>query len=145
MITMLLGGLWHGAAWNFIIWGAIHGAILILERTGKLLGLSMPGLAGWFLTFSAVSLAWCFFFLDFKDALILISRLATSQQEELPYNTIAIWFYVALLFSDFLARPYRVTNGVIKATSIGIWLSPFALTACFYFAGKPLPFIYFDF
>ncbi len=32
MITMLLGGLWHGAAWNFIIWGAYHGAILILYR-----------------------------------------------------------------------------------------------------------------
>lgn len=32
MITMLLGGLWHGAAWNFIIWGAYHGAILVFYR-----------------------------------------------------------------------------------------------------------------
>lgn len=32
MITMLLGGLWHGAAWNFVIWGAFHGLILIIYR-----------------------------------------------------------------------------------------------------------------
>ena len=33
-ITMLLSGLWHGAAWNFVIWGAIHGLMLIIERLG---------------------------------------------------------------------------------------------------------------
>jgi alginate O-acetyltransferase complex protein AlgI len=32
MITMLLGGLWHGAAWNFVLWGAYHGAILVIYR-----------------------------------------------------------------------------------------------------------------
>ncbi len=33
-LVMLLGGLWHGAAWNFVIWGAIHGLMLIIERLG---------------------------------------------------------------------------------------------------------------
>jgi alginate O-acetyltransferase complex protein AlgI len=32
MTTMVLGGLWHGASWNFVIWGALHGAYLALER-----------------------------------------------------------------------------------------------------------------
>ena len=32
MMTMLLGGLWHGASWNFVIWGALHGAVLVVER-----------------------------------------------------------------------------------------------------------------
>ena len=32
MLTMLIGGLWHGASWNFIIWGGIHGAMLSVER-----------------------------------------------------------------------------------------------------------------
>jgi D-alanyl-lipoteichoic acid acyltransferase DltB (MBOAT superfamily) len=40
MIVMLLGGLWHGAAWNYVIWGAIHGSALAAER---LLGLHRPG------------------------------------------------------------------------------------------------------
>jgi D-alanyl-lipoteichoic acid acyltransferase DltB (MBOAT superfamily) len=34
-LTMLLGGLWHGAAWTFVIWGALHGAVLVLERFVK--------------------------------------------------------------------------------------------------------------
>ena len=32
MLTMLLGGLWHGAAWTFVIWGGIHGAAMSIER-----------------------------------------------------------------------------------------------------------------
>ena len=32
MLTMLLGGLWHGASWNFVIWGGYHGALLAVER-----------------------------------------------------------------------------------------------------------------
>jgi alginate O-acetyltransferase complex protein AlgI len=32
LIVMLIGGLWHGASWNFVIWGALHGALLALER-----------------------------------------------------------------------------------------------------------------
>jgi alginate O-acetyltransferase complex protein AlgI len=35
MLTMLLGGLWHGAAWNFVIWGGIHGTALVVERFGR--------------------------------------------------------------------------------------------------------------
>ena len=34
MITMVLGGLWHGAAWTFVIWGAYQGLILVLYRRG---------------------------------------------------------------------------------------------------------------
>ena len=35
MMTMLLGGLWHGASWNFILWGFVHGLLLIVHRFGK--------------------------------------------------------------------------------------------------------------
>ena len=35
MMTMLLGGLWHGASWNFILWGFVHGLLLIIHRFGK--------------------------------------------------------------------------------------------------------------
>ncbi|MCC7364900.1 MAG: MBOAT family protein [Dehalococcoidia bacterium] len=66
-LTMLLGGLWHGAAWTFVIWGAIHGAGLIVERRVKQafapygnLGWLGPVLA-WFVTFHVVCLAWIFF------------------------------------------------------------------------------------
>ncbi len=59
LITMLLGGLWHGAAWNFVAWGAIHGAWLMLERaTG---GFRMPAVLRWIVTFHVVGIAWVLF------------------------------------------------------------------------------------
>lgn len=62
-IVMLLGGLWHGAAWNFVIWGALHGALLAFERLrGKAAlysGLAPPLRVG--LTFIVVLITWVFF------------------------------------------------------------------------------------
>ena len=57
MITMLLGGLWHGAAWGFILWGAIHGTALVVEHQfrGKI---RLPKWLAWFLVFNIVVLAW---------------------------------------------------------------------------------------
>lgn len=60
-LTFLLGGLWHGAAWTFVIWGGLHGAALALHRLWRGAGLRLPRLAGWFLTFVFVSLAWVVF------------------------------------------------------------------------------------
>jgi alginate O-acetyltransferase complex protein AlgI len=63
MLTMLLGGLWHGAAWTFVIWGGIHGAALSLERwvRGRWSGFRMPAWLAWLITFHVVCLAWVFF------------------------------------------------------------------------------------
>ena len=72
LLTMLLGGLWHGAAWTFVLWGAIHGGVLSLERLVRtrlwpgvwtargVLGAVLSGL-GILLTFHVVCLAWIFF------------------------------------------------------------------------------------
>ncbi|MCL2669804.1 MAG: MBOAT family protein [Syntrophaceae bacterium] len=61
--VMLLGGLWHGASWNFIIWGGIHGAALVWERAqGKnAFYQRMPKLCRVALTFFIVLIAWVFF------------------------------------------------------------------------------------
>jgi D-alanyl-lipoteichoic acid acyltransferase DltB (MBOAT superfamily) len=73
MVTMLLGGLWHGASWSFLLWGGLHGAFLVVHRAWSALPLAgrlgaargLPGLA-WrglsvVLTFHCVCLCWCFF------------------------------------------------------------------------------------
>lgn len=62
-VVMLLGGLWHGAAWTFVIWGAIHGGMLVIERLrGKASYYEkLPRAARVALTFVLVSLAWVFF------------------------------------------------------------------------------------
>ncbi len=68
LITMLLGGLWHGAAWTFVIWGALHGAYLCLNHAFNALAPNVPPLLarpgrvlGAVLTFLAVVVAWVFF------------------------------------------------------------------------------------
>ena len=66
MLTMVLGGLWHGAGWNFIIWGFFHGAALILTRFIKLENImpiptSIRAGIGIALTFCFVSFLWIFF------------------------------------------------------------------------------------
>jgi alginate O-acetyltransferase complex protein AlgI len=65
MVTMVLGGLWHGAAWTFIVWGALHGAGLCLNRGWRALtrrlGFSLPIWLAWLATFLFVNLGWiCF-------------------------------------------------------------------------------------
>lgn len=64
-MTMLLGGLWHGASWNFVIWGAIHGGVLVAERVWREnRPEGLPFAPHWLqiiTTFHIVTLAWIFF------------------------------------------------------------------------------------
>ena len=75
MITMALGGLWHGASWAFLIWGCLHGAALVIERmlgiTGDHADAKRGTLAtalGWLVTTQFVCLAWVFFRAPSTDA-----------------------------------------------------------------------------
>jgi len=61
MATFLLGGLWHGAGWPFVLWGGMHGVAISLHRLWKRLGLRMPSLVGWLVTFLFVNATWVFF------------------------------------------------------------------------------------
>jgi len=65
LITMGLGGLWHGASYNFVIWGLMHGIALVLERmlgvTGEGGHRRVPTVVSWFITFHFVCLSWVFF------------------------------------------------------------------------------------
>jgi D-alanyl-lipoteichoic acid acyltransferase DltB (MBOAT superfamily) len=58
MVTMLLGGLWHGAAWRFLLWGGVHGAYLVLHGWSERLKLRVPKMLGWALTLFCVLMAW---------------------------------------------------------------------------------------
>jgi D-alanyl-lipoteichoic acid acyltransferase DltB (MBOAT superfamily) len=69
MVTMLLGGLWHGAGWNFLVWGGLHGVYLGInhlwrewrsDKPAAAAGLAARGLS-WIITFLAVVIAWVFF------------------------------------------------------------------------------------
>lgn len=82
--TMLIGGLWHGAAWRFVFWGAMHGAGLAVHKAGKpymdCLGNSWPVKAlCWLVTMSFVAALWVFFRADSATAAItIIGRVFTD-------------------------------------------------------------------
>ncbi|HXJ39324.1 MAG TPA: MBOAT family protein, partial [Bryobacteraceae bacterium] len=82
MATMLLGGLWHGASWNFVIWGGYHGALLAIERViwgrGERKGLARIPLT--IVTFLVVNVGWVFFRAKgLPAALFVIRQLFTGE------------------------------------------------------------------
>jgi alginate O-acetyltransferase complex protein AlgI len=82
MLTMLLGGLWHGASWNFVVWGGYHGALLSIERMFRSKG--APEGTRWtalyplqaVITFALVMIGWVFFrAATFHDSLYIIQQM----------------------------------------------------------------------
>ena len=61
VLTMLLGGLWHGAAWTFVAWGGLHGLALAVDGAWSRSGRRLPAPVGWMLTLLFVMLAWVLF------------------------------------------------------------------------------------
>lgn len=124
MLTMLLGGLWHGADWTFIVWGAIHGGALVCERVAKArwaarqpLGLPPRSVAvfQWLLTFHIVVLAWVFFRAQSLDgALDVLGQLLsfTGGPSELVTPLLVVTI-VAMVASQFV--PPRVPEQVERA------------------------------
>jgi alginate O-acetyltransferase complex protein AlgI len=83
-ITMVLGGLWHGAAWTFVIWGALHGVYLCVNHAWNRYGPTVSprftraaDIAAFILTFLAVVVAWVFFRADtLSTAIYVLSKMA---------------------------------------------------------------------
>ena len=86
MITMLLGGLWHGAAWTFVAWGALHGGAQVIERLGRaVLGdrKVIPTVIGVLVTFHVVCLGWILFRAETFDlAVAMLEGLGRMQPVE---------------------------------------------------------------
>ena len=61
MATMLLCGMWHGAGWTFIAWGALHGAAICANRIWMAAGIKLPRILGWLLTMLFVVICWVLF------------------------------------------------------------------------------------
>ena len=88
MITMALGGLWHGAAWTFVIWGTLHGVYLCINHAWNNYGPAVAprfaraaSIAAFILTFLCVVVAWVFFRANsLSSALYVLSRMADPTQ-----------------------------------------------------------------
>ncbi|WP_298555622.1 MBOAT family O-acyltransferase [uncultured Algibacter sp.] len=152
-VTMLLGGLWHGSSWNFVIWGAIHGIILSVEKRFNLIPRKYNFFKNGFIFFS-VSLIWVFFrSLNFHDSTLIFKKIFTGHYL-MPYigniNSLIILLYglfFALLFDVILFKrniPLENFGSTLKTVSFAV-ISVFILINIVLFYSSASNFIYFQF
>ncbi|MGB3511950.1 MAG: MBOAT family O-acyltransferase [Microcoleaceae cyanobacterium] len=77
LTTMLLGGLWHGAGWTYVIWGGLHGVYLSVNHWWRKLNIPMPKILAWVITFVAVVASWVLFRAqNFQDGIEILQTMA---------------------------------------------------------------------
>jgi alginate O-acetyltransferase complex protein AlgI len=175
LITMLLGGLWHGASWTFVFWGFLHGSALMVHRLwnprrGAARSL-MGSLAGWLVTFLFVNFAWIFFRArDFETAWTVVRKIAglAPGGAEWPYSPLLLLLPLVIgahiigrlaearagqgnsLLARWLAvRRHRI-SGVYALIARPGFMGAFFLTCWLlfvwlFYAERVNPFIYFRF
>lgn len=99
-ITFLLGGLWHGAAWTFAIWGAMHGAALIVHRLWSRMGRQLARPLAWLLTFAFVDLAWIIFRAKDMDCLRRFAEAFAGFNGWLPRGSFKHQMWQGTFFVD---------------------------------------------
>jgi len=160
MVTMLLGGLWHGASWNFVIWGALHGVYLAihkyyLKRKSRSIkqenNLSLKDISKVIATFGLVSFTWLFFrSTSWESTEQIFSKFLEFEISEYTFLflQILIAYYSISFLLDYFEYKYgqnfifKIKN---KAFSYGVLTMIFAITLLYMFQADPLPFIYFQF
>ncbi|MCR9065176.1 MAG: MBOAT family protein [Cytophagales bacterium] len=154
-IVFMISGLWHGAAWTFIIWGSLHGIYLIFAMLRKkYLNIEMPQNAFTdklqiLITFGLVTLSWVFFRArGLGNAKVILTKIfnpATYTELASPFNVTEMWFCVLLILVLMLKEIYIPK---IDTTRTPAFYAKFALlmVAC-YFLGvfTSNQFIYFQF
>jgi len=162
LITMLLGGLWHGAAWTFVFWGLLHGVALAatfvffswqeqrgIRRRKRKIPLWRRAF-GVFLTFHFVCLGWVFFRAEsFTMAWAVLRRLATftTYHPNVPFWVVAA--LVAGLVSHYTPDKLfsRIQQGFVRLPAVLQGAALFGVACLLYYAAsaQAVPFVYFQF
>ncbi len=159
-LTMLLGGLWHGASWKFVIWGVLHGLALVVERLfkGRIPWKKnrLSSALQWLLTFHFVVFCWIFFRAkDFQTAFDLIRSILHLEWAPQQWWTMVgayrnvfalmligyLWHFLPQKWSDGLHRNFGALPIVGKSLVMALVFWLLYATA----VSGPQPFIYFQF
>lgn len=153
IIVFFISGIWHGPAYHFIIWGLIHGFVLVLEKIGRKVYFRLHASLRWIITMFVVLISWSYFMMDTSKATALSFKLLDfpsygSWHNGPPYNSLPILILLFFPVVDHAVQFYRVNDKGFpesnrKLYSLLILLFLFLLALLF--KGKELPFIYFQF
>jgi D-alanyl-lipoteichoic acid acyltransferase DltB (MBOAT superfamily) len=155
LLTMLIGGLWHGSSWNFVIWGGIHGLFLSLEKyTFSALKIRTFNAFGYVYTFIVVLIAWIFFRApDFHSASTIITEIFSFNYgalfigntntfvNALVLLSIGILIDLKIFRSHVTMEDYGVRFSIVKLSVI---VSVIILMLCLFYSTAE-NFIYFQF
>ena len=120
LVTMLLGGIWHGAGWQFLIWGGIHGLLLVGNHWWRALApWQLPAFAARFITLVCVMLAWVFFRADNAAVACHILDGLLS----MPQNWGADWQGVFTAFIDVSTSVHNSTGVLLPLSAAGLALA----------------------
>jgi alginate O-acetyltransferase complex protein AlgI len=156
VLTMLIGGLWHGANWTFVAWGAWHGGLLAIHRFYRSRGGRMPVVAGHVLTMLAVILGWVVFRADsFGEALRLYQGMAwlrgTGVSDDLAWQLTPDRFWMVFIGIAVVYAPLveaRVAAAFGRAGAGLSLIGPFCgfvVAMVLLYSRAAVPFLYFQF
>ena len=148
IITMLLGGLWHGASWNFVIWGGVHGSALVIEKAAgmeKPRGLPIQAL-WWLVVQVTVIIAWVFFRSPtLHDAASFVRCMFVPIHHGLnPQLLYALVFMVPMIAHHVARIPALKTEWMVHWAPQGA-IAGIAVTLAILLYDYPAAFIYFNF
>ncbi len=148
VLTMLISGLWHGAMWTFVLWGAVHAAGRLLTRSlenGEFYRRRIPRSVKQILTFLIVALAWIFFRAEsVSDAWLIISRIARGDWSDPQFPLMAgglvgaVWLYQYLYESKLRGLLKRAPVRIALVVLMIVYMATCVTTGA-------QPFIYFQF
>ncbi|MBE3606439.1 MBOAT family protein [Campylobacter sp. RM13119] len=122
LATFLIGGLWHGAGWTFVIWGGVHGVALAVHRLWQNLGFKMNKILAWFITFNFVNIAWVFFRAkDFESAMKVLKGMFLFEDIRFSIDfldKISMWTNIPL----YQYLPYVTTKANLSEMSLIVCL-----------------------
>jgi len=154
MLTMLLGGLWHGAKWTFVIWGGLHGGVLAIERIWDRIRPEgwprLPRVLGILITFHIVLIGWIFFRAESFDAAIAylkgIGTVGVASDVLTPLACVLILFGMAIHFTPAnLGQRLALQVRLLPAWALGLLVGVTILIVdAMRFEGVA-PFIYYQF
>ena len=159
-LTMLIGGLWHGAMWKFVFWGAMHGVGLAIHKAFLPVLRKIPDnwftiFISWLLTFLYVSILWIFFrAASFEDSILIFTNIFENfDWAYFPQFFIVRWEWCLMMlllivahfipdrWSDWMQRTFLASPWIVK-------LAVFLIVVEFviiYMSEEVAPFIYFQF
>jgi len=149
MITMTLGGLWHGAAWGFVLWGALHGVCLVVERmlSGRV---KAPAWLRWAIVFHVVVFGWILFRAESLDLVGTFLSQLTEPGEATLWAPVTVGAIVAVIGFQLLP-PDPLERLRLRVAALPSYALGFGLAAVVALVGATVPsegvppFIYFQF